>query len=118
MATLYIADENLDRNLVFALRGEGIQVISIFEDHRGVSDTKVIEIANKNDAVIITEDKDFGELTYRFKIKNRGIVLIRLSGLPNDEKIRIIKEVVSEYGDRLYGHFTLVKPDSIRIRKL
>ena len=118
MATLYIADENLDRNLVFALRGEGIQVISIFEDHRGVSDTEVIEIANKNDAVIITEDKDFGELTYSFKIKNRGIVLIRLSGLPNDEKIRIIKEVVSEYGDRLYGHFTLVKPDSIRIRKL
>ena len=56
---------------------------------------------NKNDAVIITEDKDFGELTYRLKIKNRGIVLIRLSGLPNNEKIRIIKQVVSEYGDRL-----------------
>jgi predicted nuclease of predicted toxin-antitoxin system len=116
--TIYVADENLDRNLVLALRDLKFEVISIFESYRGVSDEVVIEIANRMDAVIITEDKDFGELTYRLGIENKGIVLIRLSGLANEEKIRIATEVIETYGDQLYNHFTVVHPQKIRIRKL
>jgi predicted nuclease of predicted toxin-antitoxin system len=116
--TIYVADENLDRNLVLALRDLGLEVISIFEEYRGVSDKVVVEIANRMDAVIITEDKDFGELTYRLGIENRGIILIRLSGLTNEEKIRIATEVIETYSDQLYNHFTVVHPQKIRIRRM
>ncbi len=92
---LYLADENLDRRLIDALRKDGWILHSIYESHRSASDDEVIEIANKLDAIIITEDKDFGELTFRLGKRNRGIVLIRLRGVAIQQKIALIRGVLT-----------------------
>ena len=78
---VYVADENLDRNLVIALRDAEVQVISIFEDYRGVSDPEVIRIANENNAVILVTHyqrlldyivPDFVHVLYKGKIVKSG----------------------------------------------
>lgn len=113
---ILLADENVDYRLVQSLRMDFPQVESVFESHRGISDIEVIELANKLDAIILTEDKDFGELTYRLKIENRGIILIRLSDLKIEDKISTVKNAINGYGDKMYRRFTVISLDKIRIR--
>ena len=90
----------------------------MFEDYQSIADDQVIAVANELDAVILTEDKDFGELTYRLGLVNRGIVLIRLSGMPIDQKIDLVIRVLEQLADRLYGYFTVVQVERVRSRKL
>ena len=122
---VYLADENLDRRLIEALRKHSKQqdmppwvVHSVFEDYRSIADDQVIAVANELDAIILTEDKDFGDLTYRLGLANRGIVLIRLSGMPIDQKIDLVIRVLEQLADRLYGYFTVVQVERVRSRKL
>ena len=122
---VYLADENLDRRLIEALRNHSEHqdvppwiVHSVFEDYRSIADDQVITVANELDAVILTEDKDFGELTYRLGLANRGIVLIRLSGMAIDQKIDLVIRVLEQLADRLYDSFTVVQAERVRTRKL
>ena len=115
---LYLADENLDGRLVEALRQQGWTVHSIFEDHRSASDDEVIDIANALGAIIVTEDKDFGELTFRLGKHNRGIVLIRLSGMPIAQKTALVNKVLTGKNEELYDRFTVIQAERVRIRSL
>jgi len=62
-----IADEGVDRQIVELLRMNGHEVLSIAELKPGISDDEVLLFANSNKSVLITSDRDFGELVYRMK---------------------------------------------------
>ncbi|MEO5570241.1 MAG: DUF5615 family PIN-like protein [Bacteroidia bacterium] len=72
-----IADESVDFGIIRLFRKRGIIVFSITEDFPQADDTKVLEIANGKALLLLTEDKDFGELAYRLKLHHKGILLIR-----------------------------------------
>ena len=77
-----VADESVDSGIISELRQQGLKVLSVADDCPGISDIKVLEIAFNSNSLLITEDKDFGELAFRLKFEHKGIVLIRLSDLP------------------------------------
>ncbi|MCO6488729.1 MAG: hypothetical protein J5I98_09945, partial [Phaeodactylibacter sp.] len=54
-----------------------------------------------------TCSKDFGELTYRLKKPNKGILLIRLSGLTIEKKIEMVLETLDKYKEELKNHFSV-----------
>lgn len=113
-----LADESVDFRIVKSLREDAYQVEAIIELHPGIRDDEVLTLANKIDAILLTEDKDFGELTYRLKKPNKGILLFRLSGEAIDTKISILKRVLKEYGEKLANKFTVVTVKKIRIKSL
>ena len=76
------------------------------------------EIANEKNALVLTEDKDFGELTYRLNIKHNGIILLRFSGLSNQEKAMVATNVFKKYFSEFLNSFTVITRHNIRIRKL
>jgi predicted nuclease of predicted toxin-antitoxin system len=112
-----LADENIHRDIVADLRADGHDVISISEEHPSVRDETVLDIANRNNAILITSDKDFGELTYRQSLIHQGVILVRLPGLATSEKSGIIRNLIAAHGDELVKSFTVVAPNQIRIRK-
>lgn len=61
----FVADENLDRSVIERLRSVGHEVVSVAEMEPGISDEAVLATANARSAMLITEDKDFGELAFR-----------------------------------------------------
>ena len=61
---MIIADENVDQWLIDELLKAEFDVISIRNEHPGISDNQVIQLAISQKAVLITEDKDFGELVF------------------------------------------------------
>ena len=58
---MIIADENIDEVLIKFLRSKEIEVYSIKESDRGISDASIIEFSKDPPRIILTEDKDFGE---------------------------------------------------------
>ena len=77
---LLLADECIDKRIVDYLRGKGYDVIYVAELAPSIPDNEVLDIANEKSAILLTNDKDFGELVFRQRKLNQGIVLIRLSG--------------------------------------
>ena len=112
-----LADENMNRLVVLHLRSVGHEVISISEDHPGIPDEEVLELANRHHAILVTGDKDFGELAYRLLLVHHGVILVRLAGLPTEEKARILQKTLEVHTHELKNSFTVITPNQIRIRK-
>jgi predicted nuclease of predicted toxin-antitoxin system len=112
-----VADESVDFGIVINLREKGFEVISVLEDYSGVSDQDVIKIAVENKCLLLTEDKDFGELTYRLKLLHYGILLIRLNDLGRKERIEIVSKLLEQYFDSLGENFTVLTRKGLRIKK-
>jgi predicted nuclease of predicted toxin-antitoxin system len=112
-----LADENVDRPIVERLRREGHQVRYIVEIQKGVSDDEVLDAANSEHSILITADKDFGDLIFRQNRVAAGILLIRLEGLPAERKAEVVAGAIVEHGAELSGAFTVVSRGSIRIRR-
>jgi len=113
----FLADEGVDKSIVDALKQEKHKVWYIAEISPGISDTDVLNIANEHQAILITADKDFGDLVFRQKRSNNGIILIRIEGLSQTEKSTLIINTVSVHAQELYHAFTVVTPKLVRIRK-
>lgn len=63
----FVADENLDKQIVERLRQDGHTVWHVAEMEPGISDDVVLELANREVALLLTADKDFGELVFRLR---------------------------------------------------
>ena len=112
----FVADESVDQPIVTQLRAEGHQVLAIVEMDPGVADETVLEIANEQGMVLLTGDKDFGELVFRDRQHAFGIVLLRLSGLSPQAKAEVVSAVVTAHGDKLAAAFTVISANNVRIR--
>lgn len=73
----FLADECCDTGLVASLRADGYDVLYISERKPGLSDDNVLIDAYNEERILLTEDKDFGELVYRLKKPTRGIKVIK-----------------------------------------
>lgn len=111
-----LADENISFSIVMRLRADGHVVERMAEIAQGDPDTSVLAIANQQNAIILTEDKDFGDLVIRDRMQSVGVILVRLDGFSPTERAEIIARVVREHEDQLPGAFAVIKPRTVRIR--
>ena len=112
-----IVDENVDKLIVDALRQDGHNVLYVAEFAPSIDDETVLAQANQNGALLITEDKDFGELVFRQRLIHTGVVLIRLDGLSKQAKARIVLTVFANQSSELPGTFSVISPGRVRIRQ-
>jgi predicted nuclease of predicted toxin-antitoxin system len=113
-----LADESVDRQTVDRPRQDGHAVWYIAEMEPGISDDRVLDLANQEADVLSTADKDFGELVFRHGRLTFGILLIRLAGLSPARKADVVASSVGQHGPELPGAFAVLAPRSFRIRRL
>ncbi len=113
----FVADESVDRQVVDRLRREGYRVWYVAEMEPGVSDDAVLEVANREEALLLTADKDFGELVFRQRRITPGVVLIRLAGLPPIRKAGVVATAIHQHAAELQHAFAVVMRGSVRIRR-
>ena len=116
MKYTFIADESIERSAVEWLRKKGYTVIHITEYSPGISDTDVLKLAWKKKSILITNDKDFGDLVFRQRKKVSGIILVRADDETVENKIKLIDNVLKKAEDKLRGVFIVVNERGIRIR--
>jgi predicted nuclease of predicted toxin-antitoxin system len=114
----FLADENISSLVIERLRGDGLEVASIIEFLAGASDKKVLETAGVEDSILITEDRDFGELVIRQKMPVQGVILLELDRLSNLAEADRVSRIVGTHGTKLAGNLVVVEPSRVRIRPL
>ncbi len=113
---ILLADENVEQQIVAHLRKAGHDVYSVLEMEPSIDDDVVLARTNEFNAVLITGDKDFGEMVYRQGLVHAGVILVRLAGVHPQTKGRIVSAVVGEREAELFNSFTVISPGLVRIR--
>jgi predicted nuclease of predicted toxin-antitoxin system len=114
----FLADENISSLVIERLRNRDFDVVSVVETRPGATDKDVLEIANAGGYILITEDRDFGELVIRQRIGVIGVILLELDRLSNAAEADVVVETISLHHDRLPGNLVVIEPPRIRVRPL
>lgn len=114
----FLADEFCDAGLIDALRADGHNVLYAQESMRGGVDDDILAGAYSQDRILLTEDKDFGELAYRLGRPARGIVLLRFDVHERHLKLPRLRVLITERSWQLPGAFVVVEADKFRVRPL
>jgi len=114
----FVADECCDAGLVSLLRSEGHDAAYVKEFRPGALDKEVLEKAFAEERILITEDKDFGELIYRLKKPAYAVVLLRFDVHERHLKWPRLKQLINKHGYRLKGLFVVVDTEKFRFHPL
>ena len=113
----FLADESCDFGVVRALRAAGHEVTAIVELSPRADDDLVLDRALHDERVLITEDKDFGQLVYADKQASNGVIFIRYPTKLRRRLPQTVVQLVKSRGETLLGCFVVVQPGRIRIGK-
>jgi len=114
----FLLNENIPGTVIQTLRNHGHDVVSAKETMAGDPDRLILERAQKENRLLITQDKHFGELAYRAGLPVEcGIILFRLEGANPEEDNHRMLEAIESRTDWA-GNFSVVTERHIRIRPL
>lgn len=112
----FIVDESTGASVIEYLRKAGHDVLAIRETLPQALDSDILTLAETEERILVTNDKDFGDLVFRSGKTHHGILLLRLRDERRQNKIRIIESVIDQYGSRLKGNFVVATERGVRIR--
>jgi predicted nuclease of predicted toxin-antitoxin system len=111
----FVADESCAGPVIRALRTAGHDVVAIAEVAKGATDEAVLDRALNEKRVLITEDRDFGELVYARGRPSTGVILVRFQSLARRAKPATVVDAVAKLGARLQDAFTVIEPGRVRV---
>lgn len=103
----FLLDENLSKKLAIYFSQLGHSVLRIKKINPGINDYLVLELALSKDSILITADKDFGELVFKEKLAHCGIILLRLQDETPDNTIKAIQKLIPQF-DEIKNHFVVI----------
>lgn len=112
----FLANENFPFPSIELLRKSGYDVLSVSEVCSGISDHKVIEKAVEEDLIILTLDKDYGEIIFRYIITHPPSVIFFRSKGENPVAIGKLLIELLEKKLEVRNKFTVIENNSIRQR--
>ena len=98
------------------MRQAGFEVLYTAELSPASTDEEVLACANADNALLLTADKDFGEIIYRMGLVHNGVILLRLCGLSPEVRCDHVLSVLKEHAAELENAFTVISPGTVRIR--
>ena len=110
----FIADVNIEKPIVDYLLENGYNVKWVADYDCKMNDEGLIKIANTEKRIIITNDKDFGELIFLQKKVSIGVILLRVKGQISQEKVKLIGKLLRDYSNKLLNHFVVITKKRIR----
>jgi len=113
----FLVDECTGPTVARYLREVGHEVFSVYEQARGLDDKTIICKAFKENWILITNDKDFGEKVYRKSHPHRGVVFMRLENERANNKIEVLRTLLIHYSEQLADNFTVVTETQVRFAK-
>ena len=110
----FLVDECTGPAVAKWLREQGHEVFSVFDEAKGIADDQVLKEAASEGWILVTIDKDFGEMVFRERRLHHGVIFMRLSDERASNKIAVLEHLLRNYSDRLADHFTTVSETKVR----
>ncbi len=112
----FLLDESADSRLAAYLRSRGHDCSTVAEDYaRSLDDLDVLSIAHRDGRILVTDDRDFGELVFREGRPHSGVIYLRLGIADLALRIDRLGTVLANYADQL-DRFLVVTRDAVRVR--
>lgn len=110
-------DVGVSKRAELHFREKGFDVLSIRELNPSMSDSEILNIAVNENRLVVTMDKDFGELVFNSKKNHSGVLLLRMESAGWKQKIDVLSEIFLKYSEELIGGFSVYQEGKLRIRK-
>src|ERR1700730_12707773 len=114
----WLADECVAAALVGQLRAAGHDVSYVAEGESSATDATIARLAHDEDRLLLTEDKDFGDLAFLLTMAVPGVALLRLGLYDSTTKWVRLEAAISHFGSNLFGRFLVVEDKRFRSRPL
>ena len=113
-----LANENFLYKSIYYLKEKGYDVLSIGMDNPSITDSEIMTIAISEERTIMTFDRDYGELIFRYNYKpEKGVIYLRLDEYQPEDPGIIIEEIITNKEIDLTRALTVVDKNGIRQRK-
>ena len=113
-----LADENVPGAAVEILRSAGHDVAWVSEGGSGTADTDILSRASDESRLLVTFDKDFGDLAFHARMPvSHGIVLFRLASMSKDTVPQYVADSLASQVE-WEGHFSVISERRIRMRAI
>ena len=101
------------------LRNAGNNVASVIDDTPGAKDRDVLKRAHAENRIVLTFDRDYGELIYKHKLlAPDGVVYFRFNPSTPEEPAKILLDILKSGKTPLSGKFTIVERGRVRQRPI
>jgi predicted nuclease of predicted toxin-antitoxin system len=111
----FLVDECVGSSVATFLKNKKHEVFSVFDDWRGANDDEILEKCFLENFIIITSDKDFGEMVYRQQKVHKGVILLRCEPNKFFKKIEVLEKLLHHYSNKLENNFVVVTNEKVRI---
>jgi predicted nuclease of predicted toxin-antitoxin system len=114
----FLVDESTGSGVAEYLQQSGYDALFAGDIMAQANDTNVLSLAVSQKRILITNDKDFGELVFHSGKAHTGILLLRLGDESPQNRLRVFQSILGTYGERLTGNFVVATEKGIRIRAI
>jgi predicted nuclease of predicted toxin-antitoxin system len=114
MKLKFIANVNVEKPVVDFLRKREFDTKWVADIDKQMSDIRVCEIANNEQRIVLTNDKDFGEIVFLQGKISYGVILLRIKGQDCFEKITLLEKFLDKYSDKIINHFVVITREKFR----
>ena len=114
----FLADESCDAAFVRALRAAGHDVTAVADGLRGADDRTVLDAAMRQRRLLLTEDKDFGELVFADGERTIGVILLRYAATDRWNLVRRVVDFIATRHHELAGSFVVMSSTRTRLREI
>jgi predicted nuclease of predicted toxin-antitoxin system len=114
----WLVDECVAMALVHELRAAGHDASYIAEGGAGTIDASVLQLAHEEGRLLLTEDKDFGDLVFRARMRVPGVVLLRLAPQHGSIRWPRLSAAIVQFGEGLFGRYVVIEEKRFRSRPL
>jgi predicted nuclease of predicted toxin-antitoxin system len=111
----FLADVNVEKPIVDYLLKQGYDIKWIPDYDCEMSDEELVQMANEEQRILITNDKGFGDLVIMQKKLSAGAILFRVKGQGSQEKIKLMRKLLMGYRDKLLNHCVIISKSKIRV---
>jgi len=98
------------------LASQGLDMVAVRDLNPRMTDAAILALAVQEQRFVITMDKDFGEMIFRYRQSHAGVLLLRLADASSHEKVLVVQQIVKFYLDALPGSFCVYQKGRLRIR--
>jgi predicted nuclease of predicted toxin-antitoxin system len=114
----FLVDVGVSKKVEEYLQEQGYDAKAVRAIDIRMSDHAIIRLAASEDRMVITMDKDFGELVYHSGLKHCGVLLLRLEGATGSEKLKVVSNILKKHSEQIKNHFCVYQNNRFRIRKI
>ena len=111
----FLVDDCTGSTVAEYLKQKGYEVISVFDDFRGATDDFLLEKCYSENYILITSDKDFGEMVFRLNQNHKGVILIRCSPNNFQARIEVLSKLLQNYLHQIDNNFVVVTNTKVRV---